>query len=61
VFVEPTETDKAALAAAAIDGGSPASFGHLADPDEVPLLLAVLEARVDRLEALIGLAGARDV
>lgn len=51
----------AALDAAAAAGGSPGAFGPLAGPDDLPLLLAVLEAevlilrgRVDELEAAHG-------
>jgi hypothetical protein len=51
----------AALDAAAAAGGSPSGFGPLAGPDDVPLLLAVLEAevlilrgRVELLEAANG-------
>jgi len=45
-----------ALEAAAQAGGSPGEFGPLAGPDDLPLLVAVLEAEVTilrgRIEAL---------
>jgi len=45
-----------ALEAAAAAGGSPAGFGPLASPDDLPLLVAVLDAELmivrGRLDAL---------
>jgi hypothetical protein len=52
----------AALEAAAAAGNRPSGFGPLASPDELPLLVAVLEARLamleDRFESLAGGANA---
>jgi hypothetical protein len=53
--MDSTEIDAMALAAAAADGGSPASFCPLPAPEDVPLLVAVLEMRVSALEGRISL------
>jgi hypothetical protein len=48
-----------ALAAAAADGGSPASFCPLPSEEDVPLLVAVLEMRVVAIESRLAVLETR--